>query len=66
MDDKWEAIGNRCLDLALTELEKATVPTAVTVETVGKLVGIAIEIDALKLRWKQQTRYGAAVSRGRP
>lgn len=66
MDNKWEEIGNRCLDLALTALEGETAPTAATVETVRELVRIAIEIDRLSLRWAEQTRCGAAAFRGRP
>lgn len=56
----WEQVGNRCLELAKQELNKETVPTGATVETVGRLVGIAISIDDLNLRWAEQNRYGAA------
>ena len=63
---EWEGIGNLCLKLALSELEKETAPTAATVETVRELVRIAIEIDMLNLRWVEQTQYGAAVFQGRP
>ncbi len=61
----WVQVGNKCLSHALTLLENETVPTAATVETVRGLVEIAISIDALNLRWEQQTRRGAAAFRGR-
>lgn len=60
----WEQVGNRCLKAALSALEKETVPTAATVETVRGLVETAISIDRLNLLWAQQNRYGAAVFRG--
>ncbi len=60
----WEQVGSRCLELARQELNKETVPTAATVETVERLVGIAISIDDLNLRWTMQTRYGAAAFGG--
>lgn len=66
MNDKWTEAGNLCLELALTELKKETTPTAATVEVARELVKIAIEIDMLNLQWSAQSRYGAAVFRGRP
>lgn len=56
----WEQVGNRCLELAKQALNKETAPTEATVETVERLVGIAISIDDLNLRWAKQNRYGAA------
>ena len=50
----WEQVGNRCLELARQELNKETAPAAATVETVERLVGIAISIDDLNLRWEVQ------------
>lgn len=61
---KWEEIGNRCLELAMSKLNEETVPTMAVVETVEHLVSIAIEIDKVNLRWAYQSRYGAAVFRG--
>lgn len=61
----WEQVGNRCLKSALAALEKETVPTAATVETVRGLIGTAISIDMLNLRWSVQNRCGAAVFRDR-
>lgn len=60
MEDLWTKIGSRCLELADKSLDEA-VPTAATVETVKRLVDIAISIDALNLRWATQTRCGASV-----
>lgn len=60
----WEQVGNRCLELAKQELNKETAPTAATVETIERLVGIAISIDTLNLRWAQRTRYGEAAFEG--
>jgi hypothetical protein len=60
----WEQVGNRCLELARQELNKEAAPTAATVETVERLVGIAISIDDLNLRWVAQTRYDAAAFEG--
>lgn len=66
----WAQVGNRCLELAKQELGKETAPTAATVETVERLVKIAISIDDLNLRWTMQNRYGAVgplgLASGRP
>ena len=62
----WEQVGNKCLKAALFALEKETIPTAATVETVRGLVETAISIDMLNLQWAQKSRYGAAVFRGQP
>ena len=61
----WEQVGNRSLMCALELLGKDAATTTATVETVQKLVHIAIEIDLLNLRWAEQSRYGAAVLRDR-
>ncbi len=60
----WYDVGNRCLTVAKTMLKSETAPTAATVETVGKLVNIAIAIDMLNLRWEERTPYEKAVSLG--
>ena len=60
----WEQVGNMCLKLAKKELERETVPTGATVETVERLIRIAISIDALNLRWANQNQYGAEVFSG--
>lgn len=56
----WEQVGNRCLELAKAELKKETATTGTTVETVERLVRIAISIDKLNLQWAAQTQSGAA------
>lgn len=61
MDDLWKQVGNRCLELAKTALNKETVPTEETVETVERLVRIAISIDELNLRWAKRNLFGAEV-----
>lgn len=53
-ENLWERVGNKCLSRALALLESETVPTAATAETVRALVGAAVSIDALNLRWEQQ------------
>lgn len=63
MGDIWEKVGNKALKLAEAILDKETVPTAETVETVRGLVDIAVKIDTLNLLWAQKTRYGEAVFR---
>lgn len=63
-DSLWEQVGSRCLELARRELNKETAPDAATLETVERLVEIAISIDELNLRWEAQTRYGAAAFEG--
>lgn len=60
----WEQVENRCLELAKQALNKENASTAVTVETVEQLIGIAIAIDDLNFRWTAQNRYGAAGSLG--
>ena len=62
----WEEVRNQCLREAKALMEGDTVPTAGTVETVSKLVSIAIAIDDLNLRWAFQNRSCAAVFPGRP
>ena len=62
----WEELGNLCLELAKKELDQGISPTTGSLETVERLVRVAIAIDELNLRWAAQTRYGAAVFRGRP
>ncbi len=64
MENTWEQVGNKCLNLANSLLDSETVPTAATVETVGKLVSIAIAIDTLNLQWAVKTRYGERASAG--
>lgn len=66
MDNLWEQVGNQCLTMAKKELDKKTTPTETTVEMVERLVGIAISIDNLNLRWAQQNRFGAAAFADRP
>ena len=65
-EDLWSSVANGCLILAGSMLEKETAPTMAVVETVERLVSIAIEIDKVNLRWAYQSRYGAAVFRGSP
>lgn len=60
----WLQVGNRCLELAKQELNQEATPTGATVETVERLVGIAIAIDDLNLRWTAQNRYGGAAFEG--
>lgn len=62
--DLWASVGNKCLSHADELLKGETVPTAATVETVEKLVEIAIAIDALNLRWTEQNRFCAQAFRG--
>ena len=62
----WEKLGNRCLELAIAELDKETVPIPAEMETVERLVRIAISLDEPNLQWANQSRYGAAVFAGRP
>ena len=62
----WEELGNLCLELAKKELGQGISPTAGSLETVERLVRVAIAIDELNLRWAAQTRCGAAVFPGRP
>ena len=62
----WEKIGNACLERAQALLESETVSTAATAETVKTLVDVAISIDLLNLRRKEQSRYGARVFPGQP
>lgn len=65
-DDRcWAEISALCLSKAQEALEKETVPTAETVETVKQLIGIAIAIDDLNLRWAEQNRFYAAGHSGR-
>lgn len=59
-EDLQLQVGNLCLEKAKKLLEKDTVPAEETVETVGKLVDVAIALDELNLRWAAQNRYGAA------
>lgn len=63
-ENLWEKVGNQCLARAITVLERETVPTAATVETVKTLVDVAISIDSLNLCWAQQNRSAVAVSPG--
>lgn len=65
-DNLWGRVANGALKHAAELLESETAPTAATVETVEKLVRIAVTIDLVDLRWEQQTRSGAAAFRGRP
>lgn len=55
----WEQIGNQCLALAQKELDQGISPSADSLETVERLIRIAIAIDELNLQWAVQTRYGA-------
>lgn len=61
----WESVGNKCLQLAKQALEKETAPTKETVETVERLVKIAISIDELNLHWVKQNQFDEAASWGR-
>lgn len=65
-ENLWLSVGNRCLSCAADLLNEKTAPAAATVETVEKLVGIAIAIDMLNLRWAEQSRSGAEVFPGQP
>lgn len=60
MENLWEAIGNKCLQKANEMLNDKTAPVAGTIEAVKELVGIAISIDMLTLRWAEQTRFYAS------
>ncbi len=64
MVNLWFDVGNRCLTIAKDMIKGETAPTVATVETVGKLVNIAIAIDMLNLRWEERTPYEKAVSLG--
>ena len=66
VDNLWDQVGTQCLRIAKEELDKKTTPTEATVEMVERLVGIAISIDNLNLRWAQQNRFGAAAFADRP
>lgn len=57
----WEATAQDFLTRAAELLQKDAAPTAATVETAGKLVEIAVNIELMVLRRDAQTRYGAAV-----
>ena len=57
----WDEIGNRCLKLAKRELEKENATTEATVETVERLVRIAVSIDTLNLHWAE---FGKPMLRG--
>ena len=54
----WAEVGNECLQKALSLLQKETVPTAGTVETVKNLVETAISIDMLNLQWTNKSQSG--------
>lgn len=66
MDNLWVDVANKCLIHAKELLNSETVPTAATVETVRKLVDVAIAIDTLNLQWELQSRSFSAVFPGRP
>lgn len=66
IDNLWERVANGALKHAAELLKSETAPTAATVETVEKLVRIAVTIDLVDLWWEQQTRSGAAAFLGRP
>lgn len=59
-----EKVGNKCLEQALMLLNEKTALNADKIKAVSDLVGIAISIDALNLRWAEQNRYGGAVFQG--
>lgn len=56
----WDDVCHQCLSQALILLDHEAVPTAATVETVSRLIGIAVSIDRLNLDWSAQSRYDAA------
>lgn len=55
-NDLWEQIITKCLSQALSLLESTTAPTAATVETVKRLVDIAIAVDTLNFHWFVQNQ----------
>lgn len=53
----WEQAGNKCLECALELLNKGTAMDMGTAMAVKDLIGAAISIDILNLRWAEQSRY---------
>ncbi len=49
----WVEIGNLCLNKALKMLKAEDIPDMGVVEGIEALVGIAVSIDTLNLRWEQ-------------
>ena len=66
MTDLWVEVRDKCLTHVKALLDCPDATDKETLNTVCELVQISIAIDLLNLRLAQQTRFGAAVFRGKP
>ena len=60
MIDLWTTLGNECLCQAYEIIKNEAISTRERVEIASKLANLAIELDAVNLRWERGNRLGAS------